>query len=268
MGAQKAAHRNEAGQILAADRQRLRRHAVARRLGKNPRPRPGTPPLPCGRAQSSRRLRSGCGSPARPSRARLRYARFSCAGELDPVQARVDTFLGQQFGVRAQFDQTAALQHRNPIGAFDCRQAVGNDDGGAVLHQRLERGLDCALRFRIQRRSRLVENQYRRVLEDGPCDRDALPLPTRELDPSLSPTRVSKPFGIARMKSSACAARAARSTSARLASLIAPYAMLAATVSLNRTTSWLTIARSQRLHRPVTSWKMISSTLMRPPLGV
>ena len=66
------------------------------------------------------------------------------------------------------------------------RQAVGDDDAGAAAHQPLERLLDQPLALRIERAGRLVEQQQRRVAQDGPRDGDALALPAGQPDALLA----------------------------------------------------------------------------------
>jgi hypothetical protein len=85
-----------------------------------------------------------------------------------------------------------------------------------VLHQRRQRLLDVALGLGVQRRGGLVEDQDRRVLEHGPGDGDALPLPAGQQHAAIADQGVEA-LGSASMKSSACAACAARSMSARAA---------------------------------------------------
>jgi hypothetical protein len=63
-------------------------------------------------------------------------------------------------------------------------------DRGAAAHQRVERGLDLALRFGIERRGRLVEDQQRRVLEERARDGDPLALPARHARAVLADHRV------------------------------------------------------------------------------
>ena len=55
-----------------------------------------------------------------------------------------------------------------------------DDERRAALHQLLELLLDLALELRVERRSRLVEDQDRRIAQQRPRNRDALPLATRQ----------------------------------------------------------------------------------------
>ena len=74
----------------------------------------------------------------------------------------------------------AVLQHHDLVGVAHGRQAVGDDEGGAARHQRLERLLDARLRRRVERAGRLVEDQDRRVLEQRAGDGQALALAARQ----------------------------------------------------------------------------------------
>ena len=82
----------------------------------------------------------------------------------------------QQIVMQAALDDLAALDHQNGVGVHDGVQAVGDDDGGAVLAEMLDRLLHGFFGFRIQRRSGLVEQDDRRVLEQRPGYCDALAL--------------------------------------------------------------------------------------------
>ena len=86
----------------------------------------------------------------------------------------------QQFGVGADRDFVAVVHHHDAIGLQHGRQPMRDDDGGAALHEFLERLLHQPLGFRIQRTGGLVEQQNRRILEDGARQRDALALAARQ----------------------------------------------------------------------------------------
>ncbi len=57
---------------------------------------------------------------------------------------------------------------------------------GPALHQPVERILHRPLAFGIERRSRFVEQQDRRVLQDRPCDGEALALAARKRHAALA----------------------------------------------------------------------------------
>jgi hypothetical protein len=69
---------------------------------------------------------------------------------------------------------------------LDGGEPVGDHDRRAPAHQLFERRLDQPLGLGVERRGGLVEDQYRRVLEDRPGDRDALPLAARQPDAALA----------------------------------------------------------------------------------
>ena len=60
----------------------------------------------------------------------------------------------------------------------------------AALHETLDRLLHEPLALAVERRGRLVENEDRRVLEDGAGERDTLPLTATELHSALAHMRV------------------------------------------------------------------------------
>src|SRR4051812_32544740 len=67
---------------------------------------------------------------------------------------------------------------------------MGDDEGGPTLDQFLNRRLDKRFGFGIQRRGRLVEDQDRRVLDQGAGDGDALALAYRKKPSPLAYNRV------------------------------------------------------------------------------
>ena len=69
----------------------------------------------------------------------------------------VATAAAQQVVVSAALDDLAAFDHQDGVGVHDGVQAVGDDDGGAVLAEMLDRFLHLLFGFRIQRRGRLVD---------------------------------------------------------------------------------------------------------------
>ena len=82
--------------------------------------------------------------------------------------------------VGAFLDDPAVVHDHDPVGRADGREAVGDDDRRAVLHQPVERVLDQPLAFRVERRGRFVEQQQGRVAQQRAGDRDALALPARQ----------------------------------------------------------------------------------------
>jgi hypothetical protein len=62
------------------------------------------------------------------------------------------------------------------VGVADGRQAVGDHQGGAALHQPFQRRLHQRLALGVERRGGFVQQQDRRVLQEGAGDGDALAL--------------------------------------------------------------------------------------------
>ena len=65
-------------------------------------------------------------------------------------------------------------------------QAVGDHDQGTPRRQARERLLDSGFVFRIGESRRLVENQDRRIFQEGASDGQALPLAARQAVAALS----------------------------------------------------------------------------------
>ena len=104
---------------------------------------------------------------------------------LDPrlglVELVVEALLREQLVVRSLLDQLAVVQDEDQVGVADRGQPVGDHERGAALHQVLERVEDHGLGLGVDRGGRLVEDQDRRVLDEGARHADALALAAREL---------------------------------------------------------------------------------------
>jgi hypothetical protein len=72
-------------------------------------------------------------------------------------------------------NEAALLQHDDAIGVHHGGEAMGDDERGASAQQGVDRHLHRLLGFGIERRSRLVEHEDWRVLQQRAGDRDALP---------------------------------------------------------------------------------------------
>jgi len=57
---------------------------------------------------------------------------------------------------------------------------VGHDQGGAALHEHAQRPVDLLFDLDVDRTGGVVEDEDRRVDQEGPGDGDALALATRE----------------------------------------------------------------------------------------
>src|SRR5205085_3277770 len=100
--------------------------------------------------------------------------------ELNLVEARVESAAREQLVVRAALDYRAVLDGVDAPRAHDGGEAVGDDDRGLALHQTAQGFEDQLLRFGVEARRRLVEEEYRRVADDGAGDCDALSLSARK----------------------------------------------------------------------------------------
>ena len=82
--------------------------------------------------------------------------------------------------VRALFNDTALVEHTNEVGMADGGEAVGDGDGGAVLHQSFQGLLHKALTLRVEGAGGFIQNEDRRILQDSTGDADALTLTATE----------------------------------------------------------------------------------------
>ena len=64
-----------------------------------------------------------------------------------------------------------------------------NHDGGASAHRLRECGLDDCLVLGIDVRGRFIQDQDRRVLQEGAGDRQSLPLSAREAQATFADNR-------------------------------------------------------------------------------
>ena len=83
----------------------------------------------------------------------------------------------------------ASVEHQNAVGVSDSRQAMGNHQRGPAGAQ-AHRGEHNLLGDGVQRRRRLVEDQDRRVLDDGARDAQPLTLAAGQTAAGLGNLRV------------------------------------------------------------------------------
>ena len=84
----------------------------------------------------------------------------------------------------------AAVDDADLVGVGDRREAVGDDQSRAPFAQGVKRLLNRLLGLGVERRGRLVEQDDRRVFEEGARDGDALALAAGELQAVLAAGRV------------------------------------------------------------------------------
>ena len=80
----------------------------------------------------------------------------------------------------------ALIENENLIGIGDRRQPVRDDERRAAAAKRVEGPLDLGLRLGIERARCLIEDEDRRVLQDGARDGDALALAARQRGAALA----------------------------------------------------------------------------------
>ena len=119
--------------------------------------------------------------------------------------------------MRADLGDAAALEHDQPVGLAQRAQAVGDGDRRAALDQVVERHLNLALGFGVDRRGGFVEDQNARIDQQCAGDRDALPLAAGERLAALADERIVA-VGQSQDELVGRAARAAAMISARVAS--------------------------------------------------
>jgi len=116
--------------------------------------------------------------------------RPSGAARLSAPELRVPAAAIDEFLVGAPLDDLAVFEDDDLIGTDDRREAVGDDERGSVLGERVERRLDALFGVGVDVAGRLVEDEDGQVLQDDAGDGDALALSPESLTPR-SPTRVS-----------------------------------------------------------------------------
>lgn len=116
---------------------------------------------------------------------------------------------------RTVLDDPSSLQHDHAVEVTQRRQAVRDRNDGAPAHQPAERLADRFLGFAIEGGGRLIEQQDRRILQEGARNGNALTLAAGNLDTAI-PTMVAMPSGRPSTKSQR-AAIAARNTSLSVA---------------------------------------------------
>src|SRR6202034_622469 len=108
-------------------------------------------------AAAYNRRPTGVNAPSAGKRDRRSLAFVRLLLQLQPVERGVAAASAQQLVVAAGLDDQAILDHENAIGMHDGRQPVRDDERGPALAEFADCLLHVALRFRIERGSRLVE---------------------------------------------------------------------------------------------------------------
>ena len=83
-------------------------------------------------------------------------------------------------------DHFASVEHQDAVGAHDGADALGNDEGRAVLHQFIEGVLNERLGCEVHAGCRVVQDQDAWIEQQGAGDGDALFLSTRKRGTALA----------------------------------------------------------------------------------
>jgi len=90
----------------------------------------------------------------------------------------------------AGLDDVAMIQHQDAVGADHARQPVRQDQRRAAPRETIDRLLDHRLVLGVDRGQCLVEDQDRRVAQQGAGDRQPLALAARQIDAALAEDRL------------------------------------------------------------------------------
>ena len=94
----------------------------------------------------------------------------------------------------AAFGDAAAFEDEDLVGVADGGEAVGDDEARAVFHQMVEGFLDETLGGGVNTGGGFVEDEDRRVFQEGTGDGEALFFAYAEFHATLAELRV-KPLG-------------------------------------------------------------------------
>ncbi len=83
-------------------------------------------------------------------------------------------------------DDPPAVEQHDPIRQADGREAVRHDQGGPVLHEHAQPGVDPLFHLHVDGAGGVIEDEDGRVDQKGPGDGDALALPTGECVPAFA----------------------------------------------------------------------------------
>ena len=102
------------------------------------------------------------------------------------TKSRINAAEGEEVVVAAALDDAAAVHDEDLVGVADGREAVGDDEAGALRHEPVERLLDEPLGLRVHARGGFVEDEDGRVFEQRAGDGNALLFADAELYPALA----------------------------------------------------------------------------------
>ena len=129
--------------------------------------------------------------------------------ELQLVEASIEAGKLHQLIVSADGRDAAGINDNDAVGALHGREPVSNDHRRPAPHQIPDRLLYLGLGLGVEPGHGLIENQYRRIFEQRPSDRETLSLSAGELQAELTYNRLvpvgkcaDKAIGTGRSRSS------------------------------------------------------------------
>src|ERR1700693_3568115 len=96
-------------------------------------------------------------------------------------EAAINPIATDQLIRRAVLNDLSSMQYDNAVEILYCRETMRDRDNGAPAHEARQHLLNCFLGFTIKRRCCLIQQQQRRIFQEGPGNRDALALTPRKL---------------------------------------------------------------------------------------
>ena len=102
------------------------------------------------------------------------------------MQLLVVSILGDQFVMASTLHDSTLMQDANLVCVLDGAQAMGDSHGGTCLHQLFEGVLYQSLTLGIECGCRFVEDEDRRILQDGTGDADTLALTSRKATTTIT----------------------------------------------------------------------------------
>ena len=100
---------------------------------------------------------------------------------LGVVKPGIGTVGGQEFIVRADFNDASSIQYDEPIGTPQRGESMGNSDCRTACNEPVDGRLNDCLCLRIDARGGLIQNQNGRIDQQCPSAREPLSLAPREL---------------------------------------------------------------------------------------
>ena len=82
----------------------------------------------------------------------------------------------EQFLMGAGFHDASIVQNDNLVSPGDRRETVSDNERSPALHEVVDARLHLLLRLAVESGGRLIENEYRRVLQHSPGDCESLAL--------------------------------------------------------------------------------------------